>query len=314
MGVGASTEQTPARDWEGEYKKADALHCQAVLRWEASRRNEMQLQSRLSAQNSEVYRLNNELRKLKAAPNSEVCRLNNELRKLKEAQTATAADTVSGKEYDELMDDYDELEKQLANVKKAMSGSQIKWNRDKESYLAQIKNLETQLKTLRNVDIPRLKQFQEQEKTRSVMEKELMAVEMEKFKALASEERRHRQKLQAENKKLADQLIFQKWNDVLDAGQKIKVAYAACTKKPTTAVEAPKSVEPKKADDPLLKPDQAKPPKPQEQVTDAELLIMTPSWDAGYETRNGRPHIERLRTEKGIIGFIFFESVEKAQQ
>ncbi|CAJ0568812.1 unnamed protein product, partial [Mesorhabditis spiculigera] len=51
-----------------------------------------------------------------------------------------------------------------------------------------------------------------------------------------------------------------------------------------------------------------------EGVTDATLLLFLPSSEPGYEMKNGRPHTERLRTDKGLIGFIFFETVGKAQE
>ncbi|CAJ0558143.1 unnamed protein product, partial [Mesorhabditis spiculigera] len=51
-----------------------------------------------------------------------------------------------------------------------------------------------------------------------------------------------------------------------------------------------------------------------EEVTDAELLVIDPGLEPGFEMKNGRPRTERLQTDHGIIGFIFFEDTDKAKQ
>ncbi|CAJ0566444.1 unnamed protein product, partial [Mesorhabditis spiculigera] len=51
-----------------------------------------------------------------------------------------------------------------------------------------------------------------------------------------------------------------------------------------------------------------------EEVPDAKLLVIDPGLEPGFEMKNGRPRTERLQTDPGIIGFIFFEDIDKAKQ
>ncbi|CAJ0571011.1 unnamed protein product, partial [Mesorhabditis spiculigera] len=199
--------------------------------------------------------------------------LRTELRNLKAEQAASAADTVPLKDWNRLVADYDKLDEKLELQKKSTSGSHLRWNQEKQAHLEKMRQLNADLFTLREVEIPHLKRLQAQKSQRSIQEKELLTSE----KVVIYQY--NRTKIVIENIPFdySQEEVIDKF---LGKGQHLIYW-----------------------DDNWLP----------ENVTDATLLLFLPSSEPGYEMKNGRPHTERLRTDKGIIGFIFFETVGKAQ-